>query len=216
MPVTEEITLLLVDDHAIVRAGYRSLLAKQPRLRIVAEAGDGESAYQLFKQHAPAVVVMDISLPKQSGLVTMARIKQRDPAAKILAFSMHQNPAFAVQASQAGALGYVTKSSAPEVLLQGIGEVYAGRQFLSPDMAKELALQHIGGKTALLTALTIRETEIFRLLALGRCHADIAAVLAISPKTVSNCHSVIKQKLGISNDVELARLAISWRVVDCR
>ena len=119
------IRILLVDDHAIVREGYLSLLAKQPGLQVVAEAADGDQAYQRFKECSPDVVITDLSLPGISGLELISRIKQRDASAKILVFSMHQNPGFAVQASRAGALGYVTKSSPPEVLLRAIHEVYS-------------------------------------------------------------------------------------------
>ena len=125
------INILLVDDHAIVREGYLSLLAKQPSLQVVAVAADGIQAYQRFKECSPDVVITDLSLPGISGLELISRIKQRDANAKILVFSMHQNPSFAVQASRAGALGYITKSSPPEVLLHAIRDVYCGRHTLS-------------------------------------------------------------------------------------
>ncbi|MDD5277663.1 MAG: response regulator transcription factor [Methylovulum sp.] len=210
----DDITILLVDDHAIVREGYRALLAKQPRLRVVAEAKDGGTAYQQYKQHAPAVVIMDITLPGQSGLETIARIKQRDSQAKILVFSMHQNPSIALQATRAGALGYVTKSSAPDVLVRAIYDVYAGRPSLSADIAQLLALQQLGGERVALDVLTGREFEILRLLAEGQSTDDIANLLNISRKTVSNCHYLIKQKLGVANDFELAHLAIRMKVID--
>lgn len=130
------ISILLVDDHAIVREGYRALLAKQPGLQVIAEAGNVIQAYQLFKQFQPDLVVTDISLPGGSGLELISRIKQRCANAKVLVFSMHQNPVFAEQAVYAGALGYVTKSSEPEVLLRAIHEVYSGCHVLSPDIAK--------------------------------------------------------------------------------
>lgn len=211
---TGDITILLVDDHAIVREGYRALLAKQPRLRVVAEAEDGDMAYQRYKQHAPAVVIMDITLPGQSGLETIARIRQRDIQAKMLVFSMHQNPSIALQATRAGALGYVTKSSAPDVLVRAVYDVYAGRPFLSTDIAQLLALQQLGGGRAALDGLTVREFEILRLLAEGQSTDDIANLLNISRKTVSNCHYLIKQKLGVANDFELAHLAIRMKVID--
>jgi len=208
------ITILLVDDHAIVREGYRALLAKQPGLRVVAEAADAVQAYQLFKECSPDVVVTDLSLPGSSGLELISRIKQRCVEAKILVFSMHQNPSFAVQASRAGALGYVTKSSAPEVLLRAIGEVHAGRHTLSADIAQALALEKLGGERMALETLTVREFEILRLLVEARSIDDIAQTLNISPKTVCNCHYLIKRKLGVTSDIELTRLAIRLNVIN--
>lgn len=208
------IKILLVDDHAIVREGYLSLLAKQPGLLVVAEAADAAQAYQRFKECSPGVVVTDISLPGSSGLELIARIKQRDAEAKILVFSMHQNPGFAVQASRAGALGYVTKSSSPEVLLRAIHEVHAGRHFLSADIAQALALEKLGGERMALETLTVREFEILRLLVEGRSTEDIAQTLNISAKTVCNCHYLIKRKLGVAGDIELTRLAIRLKVIN--
>jgi len=208
------ISILLVDDHAIVREGYRALLAKQPGLRVAAEAADAAQAYRLFKEYSPDVVVTDLSLPGSSGLDLIGRIKQRCAEAKILVFSMHQNPSFAVQASRAGALGYVTKSSAPEVLLRAIHEVHAGRHTLSADIAQALALEKLGGERMALETLTVREFEILRLLVEARSIDDIAQTLNISPKTVCNCHYLIKRKLGVTSDIELTRLAIRLNVIN--
>jgi two-component system, NarL family, invasion response regulator UvrY len=208
------ISILLVDDHAIVREGYRSLLAKQPDLHVVAEAADGTQAYQHFKEHAPDVVVTDLSLPGMSGLELISRIKQRAAHAKILVFSMHQNPAFAVQATRAGALGYVTKSSPPDVLLRAIRDVYHARQTLSADIAQALALEKLGTERMALDTLTVREFEILRLLVDACSIEDIAQTLNISPKTVSNCHYLIKRKLGVASDIELIRLTIRLNVIN--
>jgi len=208
------ISILLVDDHAIVREGYRALLAKQPGLQVVAEAGDGAEAYRLFKEFLPDLLITDISLPGSSGLELIARIKQRRADAKILVFSMHQNPGFAVQAMRAGALGYVTKSSPPEDLLRAIREVHAGRHTLSADIAQALALEKLGSERIALETLTVREFEILRLLVDGRSSDEIAQTLNISPKTVGNCHYLIKRKLGVTSDIELTRLAIKLNVVD--
>ncbi len=211
---THTISILLVDDHAIVREGYRALLAKQPCMQMVAEAVDGVQAYQLFKEHQPDVVITDISLPGISGLEVITRIKNRCADAKILVFSMHQNPGFVVQAIRAGALGYVTKSSPPEVLLRAIREVYAGRHTLSSDIAHALALEKLGSERIALETLTVREFEILRLLVEGASTEDIAKTLNISQKTVCNCHYLIKRKLGVASDIELMRLAIKLDVVD--
>lgn len=208
------ISILLVDDHAIVRTGYRALLAKQPNLQVVAEAEDGAQAYQCFKEYHPDVVVTDLSLPGMSGLALITRIKQRTNTAKILVFSMHQNPSFALQAIRAGALGYVSKSSSPEVLLRAILEVYQGRHTLSADIAQALALEKLGTERTALETLTVREFEILRLLVEARTVEDIAQTLNISPKTVSNCHYLIKRKLGVASDIELTRLAIRLNVIN--
>ncbi len=208
------IRILLVDDHAIVRAGYQTLFAKQAGLTVVAEAESAVQAYRLYQQHQPNVVVTDLSLNGCGGLELIARIVLRSRKARILVFTMHQNPAFAVQSARAGALGYVTKSSPPEVLLRAIREVHGGRRFLSADIAQQLALEKLGGNRTALETLTTREFEILRLLVEARSTDDIAQLLNISPKTVCNCHYLIKRKLNVANDIELTRLAIRLNVVD--
>lgn len=208
------IRILLVDDHAIVREGYRALLAKQPDLAVVAEAGDAEQAYRQFKQYRPDLVLTDISLPGGSGLELIRRIKQHSGNAAILVFSMHQNPEFALRALRAGALGYVTKSSEPGVLLHAIREVFAGRHALSADMAQILALEKLGKQQLALETLTPREFEILRLLVAGKSHADIAGMLNISVKTAGNSHYLIKSKLGVNSDIELTKLAIQLHVLE--
>ncbi len=209
-----KITILLVDDHAIVREGYHSLIKKQTGLEVIAEAADGSQAYQQFKKYAPDVTIMDLSMPGQSGVETIARIKQRNPQAKILVFTMHQNARFAVQSIKAGALGYVTKSSPPDVLLRAIHDVYRGHRTLSPDIAQALALEKTGHEMIALETLTSREFEILRLLAEANSKEDIAKVLNISFKTVSNCHYLIKRKLGVASDIELTHLAIKMNIID--
>lgn len=208
------IRVLLADDHAIVREGYRALLSKQPGLQVVAEAGDGNDAYRLYKIHEPDVMITDLTMPGLSGLEVITRIKQRNSNARILVFSMHQNPSFARQACRAGALGYVTKSSTPEVLLQGIQEVYAARHILSSDIAQALALENLHGESLALDTLTVREFEILRLLVEAKSPDDIGQILNISPKTVCNCHYLIKRKLGVASDIELTRFAIKLNVIN--
>ncbi len=207
------IRILLADDHAIVREGYRSLLNKQPDMQVIAEAANGADAYRLYKEFEPDVVITDLSMPGLSGLEAITRIKQRNSNARILVFSMHQNPSFALQACRAGALGYVTKSSSPDVLLQAIHEVHAGRHILSSDIAQALALEKLSGEAIALDTLTAREFEILRLLVEAKSPEIIAQLLNISPKTVSNCHYLIKRKLGVSSDIELTRLAIKLNVI---
>jgi two-component system, NarL family, invasion response regulator UvrY len=201
------IRIMLVDDHAIVRAGFRRLLEQQPAFQIVAEAGDADRAYALFIEHEPDVIVMDVSMPGVSGLDTIRRIIGRRPAARILVFSMHEDASLAERAIQLGARGYVTKSSPPEVLAAAVCEVAAGKLALSPDVAKSIAILKLSGQENLLSLLSAREFEIFRLLARGHPVAEISKLLNLSGKTVANYHTVIKQKLHLSSDVELVLLA---------
>ncbi|EEF79155.1 response regulator [Methylophaga thiooxydans] len=212
--MTNVITIMLVDDHAIVREGYRSLLQKQDNLEVIAEACDGTEAYSQYKKYQPDIVVMDISLPGQSGLKAIERIRQFDAKAKILVFSMHQNPSFALQATRAGALGYITKSSDPEDLIRAIAEVAKNKHTLSADIAQALAMEKLGQEQSALDELTVREFEILRLLVDAKSNQDIAELLNISPKTVSNSHYIIKKKLGVSSDIELTRLAIKMNLVN--
>lgn len=211
---SQSIRILLVDDHAIVREGYRSLLEKQPGMQVVAEAADGDAAYARFQETSPDVVIMDLSMPGQGGLEAIIRICKRLPSARILVFSMHQNPTFAIQATQAGAKGYVTKSSNPDTLIRAVYDIYRGRHALSPDIAQALALSKLGGEHEALAELTVREFEILRMLVEAQATDEIAQALHISPKTVSNCHYQIKKKLGVATDIELVRLAVRMNVVD--
>lgn len=207
------IRIMLVDDHAIVRAGFRRLLEQRPDFRVVAEAADAERAYALFVEQQPDVVVMDLSMPGVSGLDTIRRIVARQPAARILVFSMHEDASVAERAIQLGARGYVTKSNAPEVLAAAVAEVVAGRLALSPDMANAIAMLKLTGEGNPLQALSPREFEIFRLIASGRPAAEIARMLNLSAKTIANYHTLIKQKLNIGTDVELVLLAQRHNVV---
>ncbi|MEE9397361.1 MAG: response regulator transcription factor [Methylococcales bacterium] len=208
------IKIMLVEDHAIVREGYRSLLGKQPDMEIIAEAADGEEAYILYKELKPNLVVMDLSLPGQGGLATIVRIRKFNSEANILVFSMHQNPVLALKSTQAGARGYVTKSSPPDVLIRAIYDVHRGRIALSADIVQALALEQLGGENGALAELTIREFEILRMLVEAKSTNDIAKTLNISPKTVSNSHYLIKRKLGVTSDIELTRLAIKLNVIN--
>lgn len=207
-------TILLVDDHAIVREGYRSLLQKQPRLHVVAEATDGATAYRLFKETRPDIVITDLTMNGLGGFETIKRIRQWDPAARILVFTMHLNATYAVQAIRAGAKGYVTKSSPPEELLRAIFEVLHGRTATSADIDHELALSHIAGEASAVEILTPREFEILRMLLAEQTTEKIAETLHVSPKTVANTRYLIKSKLGVASDIELVRLALRQRIID--
>jgi two-component system invasion response regulator UvrY len=207
------IRIMLVDDHAIVRAGFRRLLEQQPSFHIVAEAADADRAYALFVEHEPDVVIMDLSMPGASGLETIRRIIARRPAARILVFSMHEDASLAEKAIQFGARGYVTKSNPPEVLAAAVAEVALGKLALSPDIAKSIAILKLSGEQNPLDSLGAREFEIFRLLASGRSATDIAKLLNLSGKTVANYHTLIKQKLRLTSDVELVLLAQRQNII---
>jgi len=208
------IRLLLVDDHAVVREGYRRLLERRGDLRIDAEAATAAEALQAYRDLAPDVVVADLSLPDMGGIELISRLLQRDAQARILAFTMHRDPLFAGQTLRAGALGFVTKSSPPEVLVQAVYKVAARERVISPDIAPDMALQLLDGKDHPVQELTPREFEILRLLLAGKGPEAIGAALHISPKTAQNCHYQIKAKLGVKTDIELARQAMKWGLID--
>lgn len=207
------IRILLVDDHAVVREGYRRLLERRPDLRVEAEAGSAEEALQRLREVSPDVIILDLSLPNMGGIELTRRILQRHPEARILAFSMHRDPLFASQALRAGALGYVTKSSSPDVLVQAVYKIARGEKVLSPDIAPDIALTLLQGESNPVGQLSPREFEILRLLLDGLGVDEIGNILNISPKTVQNGHYQIKVKLGVKTDIELARLAMKLKLI---
>jgi DNA-binding NarL/FixJ family response regulator len=211
--VTAVVRVLLVDDHAVVREGYRRLLERTPEIEVVAEASTGEDAYRVFCELTPDVVVMDINLPGMSGLEAARRMLAREPDARVLVFSMHEDALFGSRALQAGARGYVTKASAPEVLVEAVKAVSAGRLYISHDMAQELALQTVPGQDLPLNTLSPREFEVFRLLAEGKPVADIARILSLSQKTVANYQSLIKQKLEADTSAQMVWIALKRGLV---
>ena len=199
------IRVLLVDDHVVVRAGYRVLLRDAPEIEVIAEAASGENAYRQYADTAPDVVVMDLSLPGMGGLEAIRRIMARDAEARILVFSMHDDVAFVDQALRAGARGYITKRSAPEMLADAIKEIADGGVYLDPQV--ERALREQPGEDRL-SRLSPREFSIFCMLAEGQSTAEIAQQLHLSGKTVANYGTVIKKKLGARNQAELVYLAL--------
>lgn len=201
------IRLLLVDDHSVVRQGYRRLLEQQGNIVVAGEAATGALGLQRWRELQPDLAILDLALPDIGGLELLARIRQRDPQARLLAFSMHRDVLWAVQAIRAGALGYVTKSSPPEVLQHAVREVAGGRSFVSPDLAAEVRAALREPDPPATNGLSPRELEVLRLLLAGTPVADIATALFLSAKTVHNTHYQIKAKLGAANDFELVRLA---------
>jgi len=207
------IRVQLVDDHAVVRAGYRAVLDGAHDIIVVAEAENGEVACRAYTEYRPQVVIMDWSLPGISGLEVTRRILARDVSAQILIFSMHQETAFVEQALRAGARGYITKCSAPEVLLEAVRQVAAGKTYLEKEIAHQLAIHRVQGHSAPLEVLTAREFEIFCLLAQGLGVNQIAKRLSLSYKTIANYSTQIKSKLEVNTVAELTRLAIRHGVL---
>ncbi|WP_181701531.1 response regulator [Chthonobacter albigriseus] len=195
------IRILLVDDHPIVREGYRRLLGGQPGMAVVAEAGDGRAALAAFLEHAPDIVLMDLSMPGTGGLPALEAILARDPQARAIVVSMHQGAIFAQRAIAAGARGFISKSSPPEELVRAIDTVMAGRRVLSSDMAQEIAHTSLSGDEV--ATLTPREREILTMLARGMNGRSIARSLGLSSKTVQNNLSQIRAKLNASGDADL-------------
>lgn len=210
------VRILLADDHAIVRAGYRHLLEKQNLYEIVAEAATAEQAYALFRRFEPDLAIIDLAMPNTSGLETIQRIVRAQPDARVLVFSMHVSPDFAGAALEAGALGYITKSSPPDVLLRAIPEVIARRRALSPDIVQALALARLPDNRRPLESLTPREFDVLCMLVSPASVQEIAQRLHLSSKTVNNLHYQIKSKLGVKSDFELTRMALSWGLIEAR
>ncbi len=206
------IQVMLVDDHAVVRAGYRRLLELDQQVQVVAEAEDGASALRRWREGGIDVGVVDLALDAPAdgagmgGLELIARIVQRDAHARLLAFSMHRDPVWATQALKAGALGFVTKSSPPDTLVAAVRTVAQGRRIVSQDVAGAVADHLLQGEDE--APLSPREFDVLRALVAGQRPQDIAQALHLSVKTVHNLHYQVKSKLGVATDFELARLAI--------
>jgi DNA-binding NarL/FixJ family response regulator len=211
--MSKKINIILVDDHAVVRAGVRRLLEQEPLFDVIGEAESGERAYQLFGELNPDVMVMDLSMPGMGGLESIRRILMRDEKAKILVLSMHEDLSFANQALKLGAKGYLIKNTLGDDLVKAIEAISQGDIFLSDEIAKKIAVSSIDGGQDPINDLSAREFEIFRLLAEGLEVDAIATTLNISSKTVSNYQTMIKQKLNIHTPVELIRYAIKAGVI---
>ena len=211
--MAKKTTIVLVDDHAVVRAGVRRLLEQEPLFEVIGEAESGEKAYQILAELKPDVMVMDLSMPGMGGLEAIRRILMRYEKAKILVLSMHEDLVFANQALKLGAKGYLTKNTLADDLVKSIETVTQGDVFLSDEIAKKMAMQSILGNQDPVHELSAREFEIFRFLAEGLDIDAIASTLNISSKTVSNYQTMIKQKLNINTPIELIRYAIKVGII---
>ena len=209
------IRILLVDDHAVVRMGFRLLLQSTAEMSVIAEAESGEAACQLYVELEPDVVVMDLAMPGMGGLEALRRIRARDAQARVLTLSAHDDPMHARRALQEGALGFLSKRSAPEALLEAVTVIAAGRRYLDPALAQKLALAEFdGGAKSPVERLSEREFEVFVRLAGGATVQRIASDLNLSASTIGTHLYNIKQKLGVVNQSELTLIAIRHGLIE--
>jgi len=211
--MSDRIRIMLVDDHAVVRAGYQMLLKNSPEIEVIAEASTGEEACRIYTEQNPDVVVMDLSLPGIGGIEAIKRIYSRDNKSRILVFSMHEEVIFVEQALQAGASGYITKSTDPQLLVEAIKRLAIGEKYIDTELAQRLAYQKSRGQDSPLSDLSTREFEIFCMLAKGLNTSEIAKRLSLSYKTVANYSTQIKNKLDATTVADIARLAIRYNII---
>ena len=211
--MSDRIRIMLVDDHAVVRAGYQMLLKNSPEIEVIAEASTGEEACRIYTEQNPDVVVMDLSLPGIGGIEAIKRIYSRDNKSRILVFSMHEEVIFVEQALQAGARGYITKSTDPQLLVEAIKRLAIGEKYIDTELAQRLAYEKSRGQDSPLSDLSTREFEIFCMLAKGLNTSEIAKRLSLSYKTVANYSTQIKNKLDATTVADIARLAIRYNII---
>jgi DNA-binding NarL/FixJ family response regulator len=207
------IRVLLADDHPVVRSGYLRLLDQAGDIQVIAEAGDADAAYAAFTAHQPNVVVTDLAMPAGGGLELLRRVLLRNAQARVLVFSMHDAPVLVRRALQAGASGFLTKASPPECLVDAVRELHAGRRYLGRELSPTVLERNPHDEAARLAELSAREFEVFRLLAQGHSAGECAEALKLSPKTIANVQTVIKEKLGVVTSAALVHLAIRHQVI---
>ncbi len=210
------INVLLADDHSIVRAGLRRIVEESGDMAVVAEASDGREAIRLVREHRPDVAVIDISMPEIGGLEVIHRLRPEFPGLPILILTMHEEQQYAVRVIEAGAMGFITKKSAPEQLVKAIRKVHGGTRFLTEEAAEYLALHVAKGQAGKspLDLLSARELQVLRRLAMGHTNREIAQAYNISIKTVDTYRLRLLKKLELRNNAELSRFAIQNRLID--
>ncbi len=208
------INVMLVDDHAVVRMGFKMLLEMDADIKVVAEAESGEHGIQRYMEFKPHVVVMDITMPGMGGLEAIERILAKDGAAKILVLSAHEDSVHPKRVLNAGAMGYLTKRSAAEELIKAIRTVASGKKYLEASVAQQMAIQQLSGNQNQLDVLSPREFEVFMALAKGKTTNEIAENLFLSPRTVGTHLYNIKQKLNANNSAEIALIAMRSGLID--
>jgi len=210
------IKVLLADDHSIVREGLRKVLEDSNEIEVIAEAADGETALDKAMTCKPDVAVIDISMPGMDGLEVVTRLTNYCSGVPVLILTMHDEEQYVIRAIEAGAMGYVTKQSAPEQLVAAVKKIHAGGRYLTEKAGEALALRLIRGtKTQTLTeSLSMRELQVLRKLALGATNREIAVSYNISVKTVDTYRSRLLKKLNLRNNAELSRYAIQNKLVE--
>ncbi|CAN1505991.1 CitB Response regulator containing a CheY-like receiver domain and an HTH DNA-binding domain [Methylophilaceae bacterium] len=203
-----QIKILLVDDHAVVRMGFKMLIEAEEDIKVIGEAESGEVAIKLFQELKPDIIVMDITMPGIGGLEAIDRIMAKDKNTKILVLSAHEDSVHPKRVLNAGAMGYLTKRSAAEELIKAIKAIHQGKRYLEPNIAQQMAITQLSGETNPVEILSDREFEVFIALAKGKSTNDIADTLCLSPRTVGTHLYNIKQKLNANNSAEIALIAI--------
>jgi len=203
--------VLIVDDHPVVLLGCRSLFASDNTVKIE-EATDAKSGHRAYLARKPDITVIDIKLPDVSGFELMRRIRKDDPEARIIIFSMNDDPALVVRAIEMGAQGYVSKGDDPRMLVKAVRKVAAGDNFISPRLAEAVTFSGASIKANPASQMTARQLEILRLLGRGDKIAEVANALEISYKTVANNTLLLKQKLGAKSHSDLVRIAVEMRL----
>jgi two-component system invasion response regulator UvrY len=202
------IRVMLVDDHAVVRMGFRLLLESDAGVQVCAEADSGEMALKHYPEVLPDVVIMDISMPGMGGIEAVSRLVAKHPAARVLVLSAHEDTVHPKRLIKAGALGYLSKRTAGEELLKALRQVAEGRNYIDPVLAQQIAVQQFTGDQNPVEILSEREFEVFMQLARGQSVNRIAEALFLSPRTVGTHLYNIKQKLGAENAAELTLIAM--------
>ncbi len=208
------INVLLVDDHAVVRMGFKMLLESDADIKVVAEADSGENGVKMYMEHKPDVVVMDITMPGIGGLEATDRIIAKDSSARILVLSAHEDSVHPKRVLNAGAMGYLTKRSAAEELIKAIRTVAGRKMYLEASIAQQMAIQQLNGEKNPVDILSDREFEVFMALAKGESTNQIAEILSLSPRTVGTHLYNIKQKLNAGNSAEIALIAMRSGLID--
>jgi two-component system response regulator NreC len=210
---TDTITIVLADDHSVVRSGLRMLLEAEPDIEVLAEAGDLDAARRYTLGHKPTVLVLDLNMPGGSSLETIPKIPELSPDTSVVVLTMQEDPAFAREALRAGARGYVLKHAAGTELVQAIRTAAGGGTWLNPELGARMAATP-DGPTGALAALSERELEVLRLIALGHTNNEIAEQLCLSVRTIESHRAHIQQKLGVSTRSELVRYALEHDLID--